>query len=94
MNRDPGRDKCQVLPFGTHVNFQNWPDWVSVKSKMKVVGGIFSNNECLDKLNSELVSKCFFNALQKAFGIRGTIFQKAYYVNTFIFKIMFYCSMF
>ena len=92
MHRDPGRDKCQVLPFGNHVNFQNWPDWVSVKSKMKVVGGIFSNNECLDKLNSELVSKCFFNALQKAFGIRGTIFQKAYYVNTYLFSKLWFTA--
>jgi hypothetical protein len=92
MHRDPGRDKCQVLPFGNHVHFQNWPDWVSVKSKMKVVGGIFSNNACLDKLNSELVSKCFFNALQKAFGIRGTIFQRAYYVDTYLFSKLWFTA--
>ena len=92
MHRDPGRDKCQVLPFGSHVDFQNWPEWVSVKSKMKVVGGIFSNNESLDTLNSDLVSKCFFNALQKAFGIKGTIFQKAYYVNTYLFSKLWFTA--
>ena len=92
MHRDPGRDKCQVLPFGSHMDFQNWPEWVSVKSKMKVVGGIFSNNESVDVLNSELVSKCFFNALQNAYGIKGTIFQKAYYVNTYLFSKLWFTA--
>ena len=32
MHKDPGRDKYQVLPFGSLVVFQNWPEWVTVKS--------------------------------------------------------------
>ena len=66
MHRDSTRDKCQALPFGKHRDFQLWPDWVSVKDKIKIVGGIFSNNESFEKINSELVSKCFYDALHKA----------------------------
>ena len=48
-HRDPTRDKCQALPFGKHRDFQLWPEWVSVKNKIKVVGVIFSNNESFEK---------------------------------------------
>ena len=92
MHRDPRRDKCQALPFGSHKANKDWPEWVSVKSKMKVVGAIFSNNECIDKLNSGLVSKSFYNCLQKSYGIKGTIFQKAYFVNTFLFSKLWYTA--
>ena len=43
MHRDPSRGKCQALPFGSHRSFDNWPEWVSVKSKVKIVGGHSSN---------------------------------------------------
>ena len=92
MHRDPSRDKCQALPFGRHRAFKEWPVWVSVKNNMKVVGAYFSNNECMDKLNTENVSKAFYFALQKAFGVRGTIFQKAYFVNTYLFSKIWYLS--
>ena len=55
MHRDPTRDKCPALPFGKHREFHLWPEWVSVKNKIKIVGGIFSNNESFEKINSELV---------------------------------------
>ena len=83
MHRDVVRQKCQALPFGNHRSYKNWPDWITVQSTMKVVGGMFSNTDNLEKINSDLVQKCFFDALHKAFGIRGTIFQKAYYVNSY-----------
>ena len=55
MHRHPTNAKCQALPFGTHRNFSLWPAWVSVKNYIKVVGGWFSNNESLEKINSEHV---------------------------------------
>ena len=94
MHRDPTRDKCQALPFGSHRNYQLWPDWVSVKNKIKIVGGMFSNDEPFEKINTELVSKCFYDALHKAYGIRGTIFQKTYYVNTYLFSKIWFTAQF
>ena len=92
MHRDISRDKCQALPFGGHRAHNEWPEWVSVKSKIKVVGAFFSNSECIDKLNTESVSKAFYYALQKSFGVKGTIFQKVYFVNTYLFSKLWYIS--
>ena len=69
-----------------------WPVWVTVKNSMKVVGAIFSNNECLDKLNSDLVSKCFFMAYSNSWGIKGTILQKVYFVNTYLFSKLWFTA--
>ena len=87
MHRDPKREKCQAVPFGDHKEYQNWPEWVTVKNKIKVVGVVFSNDEHIDKLNSDLVEKSFYCALQKSYGVVGTIFQKVYYVNTYFLTI-------
>ena len=38
MHRDPKQDKCNVLPFGDHREHQDWPEWVTVKNRIKVVG--------------------------------------------------------
>ena len=92
MHRDPKQDKCKSLPFGNHRQFQDWPEWVTVKSKIKVIGALFSNSESIDKLNSDLVSQAFHNALQKSYGIRGTIFQKVYFVNTYLFSKIWYIA--
>ena len=94
MHRDPSRNKCQALPFGRHRDHQGWPAWITVQSTMKVVGGMFSNCETLEKINSDLVQKCFFDALNKAYGIRGTVFQKAYFVNTYLFSKIWFTSQF
>ena len=94
MHRDPSREKCQALPFGSHREYQNWPVWISVKNKIKIVGGFFSNNESFELINSDLVSKCFYDALHKAYGMRGTIFQKAYYVNTYLFSKLWFTAQF
>ena len=94
MHRDVTRDKCQALSFGSHRNFDNWPEWISVKDKVKIVGGLFSNSESFEKINSELVSKCFYDALHKAYGIRGTIFQKAFYVNSYLFSKLWFTAQF
>ena len=59
---------------------------------MKVVGAMFSNNEHLETINSNLVLQCFFNALNKYFGIDGTIFQKAHFVNIYLFSTFWYSA--
>ena len=92
MHRDPKREKCQAIPFGEHREHLDWPKWVTVKNKIKVVGAVFSNDESFDKLNSDLVAKNFYNALQKSYGVMGTIFQKAYYVNTYLFSKIWYLA--
>ena len=94
LHRDPSREKCQALPFGEHREFKEWPTWITVKSKIKIVGGIFSNTETFEKVNSDLVSRNFFNGLQKAYGMRGTVLQKAYYVNTYLFSKLWFTSQF
>ena len=94
MHRDPTRGKCQALPFGVHRQFVQWPYWVSVRDKIKVVGGLFSNNEAFEKINSDYVAKCFYDTLHRTYGIRGTIFQKAYYVNTYLFSKLWFTAQF
>ena len=92
MHRDPARGKCQALPFGSHRDFQDWPEWVTVRSSMKIVGVIFSNSESLEKINSELVLKSFNDKLHASYGIRGTILQKVYFVNTYLFSKLWYVA--
>ena len=93
MHRDPKREKCQALPFGKHRQFNNWPDWITVKDAIKVVGVWFGNREAdFETLNSKLVAQNFYNALQSWLGTRGTIFQKVYIVNTFLFSKLWYLA--
>ena len=61
MHRDPGRQKCQALPFGEHRDFKGWQNWVTVKQNMKVVGAIFSNEDNMENLNTNLVAQNFYN---------------------------------
>ena len=93
MHRDPARGKCQALPFGRHVEYDDWPEWISVRESIKVVGIIFTNErERFETLNTDLVVQNFYNALQKVLGMRGTILQKVYVVNTFLFSKLWYVS--
>ena len=63
-----------------------------VKESMKVVGAMFSNKESLEMLNTNIVAQNFYNSLQRAYGVRGTIFQKVYYVNTYLFSKLWFTS--
>ena len=94
MHRDPARGKCQALPFGKHTEYKDWPEWISVKGSIKVVGIIFTNeNEKFESMNTDLVVQNFYNALQKVLGMRGTLFQKVYAVKTFLFSKLCYLWM-
>ena len=37
MHRDPSREKCKALLVGLHRDFKGWPDWVTVKDKVKIM---------------------------------------------------------
>ena len=43
MHRDPGGNRCQALPFGSHENNSNWLEWATVRDEIKIVGATFSN---------------------------------------------------
>ena len=92
MHRDPAREKCQALPFGKHRLNKKRPEWVTVKNSIKVVGIIFSNEGHMEELNSKLVAQNFHNAIQKSYGIKGTLFQKVYFVNTYLFSKLWYTA--
>ena len=92
MHRDPAREKCQALPFGNHCLNKKWPEWVTVKNSIKVVGIIFSNEGQMEVLNSKLVAQNFHNAIQKSYGIKGTLIQKVYFVNTYLFSKLWYTA--
>ena len=92
MHRDPKREKCQALPFGAHRSYLGWPGWVTVKDSIKIVGAWFSNSGELEKLNGDLVKKSFFDVLHKSWGIRATVQQKVYFVNTYLFSKVWYTA--
>ena len=57
-----------------------------------MVGALFSNDKDIDKLNTELVCQNFHFELSKSYGIQGTVFQKTYLVNTYLFSKIWYLS--
>ena len=46
----------------------------------------------MEKLNTELVSKTFYNNLQRAYGMRGNIMQRVYFANTYLLSKLWYTS--
>ena len=54
------------------------------------MGALFTNIGSLEKINSDLVMKNFFDTLNKSHGIKGTIIQKVYFVNTYLFSKVWY----
>ena len=91
LHRDRRLKKCNILCFGTHRGYQ-WPDWVNVSSQMKVIGGMFTNEGSLEKLNSSLVKSRFMGKVIENWGLRGTLGQRAYFVNAFCLSKMNYLS--
>ena len=67
--------------------------WVTVKSEIKVVGIIFTNKQDnFEKVNMEQVERSFYMALRSCTGIKGTLNQKIYCVNTYMFTKLWYSS--
>ena len=93
MHRDPGREKCQALPFGKHKEEDRWPTWVTVKTSIKVVGIVYTNeHQNLEKINQEQVEKNFYMTLREMTGMKGTILQKVYCVNTYMLTKLWYTA--
>ena len=93
MHRDPTREKCQALPFGRHREHTEWPDWVTVKSEIKVVGIVYTNKQDkFEELNMDQVQNCFYMSLRNSAGIKGTLMQKVYCVNTYMFTKIWYTA--
>ena len=93
MHRDPLREKCQALPFGSHREYKHWPVWVTVKNRIKIVGIWFTNERNkLEEVNTTLVEQNFYMTLNEASGMRGTLQQKVHYVNTYLFSKLWYVA--
>ena len=92
MHRDRKREKCQALPFGSHRSYTNWPDWITVKNEVKILGINYSNFETLEVCNSRMVLTTVNNILMGNFGIRGTPMQKISYINTNIYSKIWYIA--
>ena len=92
LHRNRELKKCNLLNFGSHRDYQGWPTWVNKCHVMKVVGGIFIDEGSLEKVNSGLVkTKCIGKMLEN-WGLRGTLSQRVYFVNTFCLSKMNFIS--
>ena len=92
MHRDPTREKCQALPFGSHRQYDGWPSWVTVKNEIKILGVYYSNDESLEKCNSEKILEIVNGQIMGSFSMRGTPLQKAAYANMYIFSKIWYVA--
>ena len=80
------------LLFGSHRDFMEWPDWVNKVSKIRIIGAIFSNDQDIEKLNTKEVERCTLARVYSSIGIRGTLLQKVYFLNTYIFSKLTYLA--
>ena len=92
LHRDKSRKKCNVLPFGSHRDFKEWPDWVNKVSKIRIIGAMFSNDQDIEKLNTKEVERCTLARIYSSIGIRGTLLQKVYFLNSYIFSKLTYLA--
>ena len=94
MHRDPSKDKCQALTFGSHRDYKDWPAWVSIKEEIKVVGIHYTNKreKSVEKLNSEKVYEKVKRKIVESRGNSGNILQKAYYINTHVLSKVWYAA--
>ena len=92
MHRNKAKKKCNILTFGDHSKFQNWPDYFNVTNKMKVIGAWFSNEERPEKINSREVKMKVVGKLSEYWGMKSTLFEKVYFINTFCFSKLYYIS--
>ena len=90
LHRNKLLKKCNVLSFGLHRNYKEWPDWVNKVDTLKVIGGTFINQGSLDKINSANVKTRVIGKLNENWGMGGTLFQKAFFCNTYCFSKMNY----
>ena len=94
MHMDPGRDKCQALTFGNHRIYNNWPNWITIKDVVNILGILYGNRRemTLEHLNTDLVKKKVLQKLFASEGIRGTVLQKIRFANTYLLSKIWYVS--
>ena len=94
MHRDPTREKCKALTFGTHRNYNQWPTWVTLATIVKILGILYSNDklQTLEKLNSDMVKENVLVQLHGAYGMRGTVMQKVHFANSIVMSKIWYTA--
>ena len=65
---------------------------MNICSEIKVIGGMFTNKGSLENINSSLVKSRFMGKLMENWGIRGTLSQRVYFINTFCLSKMNFLS--
>ena len=92
LHRDVSRKKCNVLTWGSHRSFSQWPSWVNKCSKTRIIGAVFSNNEDIELLNSMELQRSTLGRIYGSLGLRGTLLQKVYFLNIFVFSKLTYLA--
>ena len=94
MHTDPCRDKCQALTFGNHRVYNNWPNWITNKEVVNILGILYGNRRevSLEQLNTDSVRNKVFQKLFASEGIRGTVLQKVRFANTYLLSKIWYVS--
>ena len=92
LHRDVARKKCNVLSFGSHRGFTQWPLWVNRVTKTKIIGGIFSSDGNIEHLNSIELQRNTLSKIYGSMGLRGTLLQKVYFLNIFVFSKLTYLA--
>ena len=95
LHKDKSLKKCNVISFGNHRQYNNWPFWVNVTDKVKIIGGIFGNSCNIEHENSKIVKNKVLGKLFENWGMRGSLSQKVYFVNVFcLTKLNYICQVF
>ena len=94
MHMDPGRGKCQALPFGSHRVYNNWPNWITIKEVVNILGILYGNKKevTLEQLNTDFVKKKVLRKLYAADGVRGTVLQKVQFANIYLLSKIWYVA--
>ena len=92
LHRDVARKKCNILSFGNHCQYKNWPHWINQVEKIKIIGAYFLNRGNLEWENSNYVKNKCIEKINSNWGLKGTLLQRVYYVNTFCLSKLNYIS--
>ena len=68
------------------------PQWVNKANKTKIIGAVFTSNGDIEHLNSMEVQKSCLARIHASLGLRGTLLQKAYFLNTYVFSKLTYLA--
>ena len=92
LHRDVARKKCNILSFGKHKKVRLWPTFVNQVNKTKIIGAFFLNEGNLEIENSIYARNKCLDKIKANWGLKGTLLQKVYFVNTFCLTKLNYIS--